>query len=236
MVYMQGGGLSNEELFQKAFADRFASLDSLVSSSPASEAPCRPCGALLQMPEIGGGASSRWRLLQWALVFLLLMAIVGTLYRIFDRTRPLGAAKQFERFWPAAAAPQPAAPRPAAPPAPEPAAVPLGAVEDVTHPSRVKATSGDRPAVCLLHADWCSHCKKMMPVFRAVAQKYGGQCDFRVCESEVTKGSELLAELNLRGYPMTLGLKNNAVVDQMVGGRESPELEQFVRKLLGLAA
>jgi thiol-disulfide isomerase/thioredoxin len=230
MVYFQSNGLSNEELFQKAFADRFASLDSLVSSSPASEGPCRPCGALLrmQMPGIGlGGAAPGGSLLQWALFFGVLLSICLALYAIFCRMR---RAKR------PSGVPAPPPPSPAPSPLPPRPSPPGDVIEDVSHPSRVKVTSGDRPAVSLLHADWCGHCKKMLPAFRALAQKYSRHCDFRMCESEVLKGSPLLTELNLKGFPMTLALKNNAVVDQMVGGRELPELEQFVKKLIGQAA
>lgn len=237
-----GGGLSNEELFQKAFADRFASLDSLVSSSSSSDAGgCPPCAALLAEPSVSGGGSMA---AQWIVFSLLLVGILLVLYYVFERMRggdrhhhrPRSMGSQM-----AGHAGMPGVPGMPAMPAMSGDGKGLAqavqdAVEVVKHHIEVKKTKGDRLAVVMLHAEWCGHCKSTMPEFKAVAEKYRDKCDFKVAENEVIKGTPLIEEIKLPGFPMTLFVRGGRVLESKVGGYKRGDLTAILDRLLSAQA
>ena len=227
-----GAALSNEELFRKAFADRFASLDSLVSSSHESDAGCPPCAALLAQPPVGRQGSNS-QVVCWLLFGLLVVAILCVFYCIYMRVRKGGASKHRHHARPSVAGgnmghvamPTADASHAAKNKGGKP-------VEALLNAAAVKKTQGDRLLVVFMHADWCGHCKQTLPEFEALASKYQQHADFKTIESAVLKDAPIVAEVGLTGYPTTLLIRGDKILEVKVGGYKRDVLSQLIEKYL----
>jgi len=228
-----GASLSNEELFRKAFADRFASLDSLVSSSHESDAGCAPCAAVLAQPPVGR-QGSQYQLGCWLLFGLAIVALLCVFYCIYERMRKRDASKH--RHHPRASVlgshmGHAALPTHDASHAPA-KGKDVKPVEVLLDAAAAKKTQGNRLLVVFMHANWCGHCKQTLPEFEAVASKYHEHADFKTVESAVLKDAPIVTEVGLQGYPTTLFVRGNDILEIKVGGYKRDALVSLVEKFL----
>ena len=249
MVYLKSGDISTEDLFKKAFADRFASLDSLISVTPSEHdvlprggSSCRPCKGLLKSPDFKSDA----RGFQWVIFGLAMLGVIALIFSIFRSSCARGwvsdmfggkSGQQHTRHDQHSlryidrvnSAPVVAPSVGTAGPADAAAAQAATLAVEVPHAQAAKLSDG-RPIVVLVHATWCGHCKQMMPVFSELSKKHGSKIAMRTLESEKIKADP--GEFKVQGFPTMFAIKDGQVVDTKVGGVGADELEKFLLKLI----
>ena len=63
------------------------------------------------------------------------------------------------------------------------------------------------PGILLVHASWCGHCVKFMPVYTEIAQNFkqkGDRFNVVAIESEELKDKNINLKLNITGFPTIL--------------------------------
>ena len=79
--------------------------------------------------------------------------------------------------------------------------------------------------VLMVYANWCGHCKTTMPNFKAAATK--ASVRFMILDADKFE-RELLGELDVKGFPHIVTLKNGKLVGtQYVGDRTEPSLLDY---------
>jgi len=95
--------------------------------------------------------------------------------------------------------------------------------------------------VGLVHANWCGHCKQLMPEWNRMEenisknQKINNMCKIVKIESEhineeLPKYTEMTKRKNIpvQGYPTIFMIKQNRMVDMYGGERSAEALEQWI--------
>ena len=62
-----------------------------------------------------------------------------------------------------------------------------------------QALKMNKPAVVLFYADWCTYCKRFMPVYEALSNEYKGK--YNVVMIDVDKNEDLAREYTITGFP-----------------------------------
>ena len=93
------------------------------------------------------------------------------------------------------------------------------------------AASAEKPLIVRFTATWCGPCKKVEPLFNALAQARRGQATF--VSVDVDDFPEIMDEQQLLGVPYFLSFKNGALVTKYRGSDEQ-EVEKIVSSALAL--
>jgi len=82
------------------------------------------------------------------------------------------------------------------------------------------------------YAPWCSHCKKMAPVYERLAAHYHRASNAGVSVGKVdgTEESALQTRFNVQGYPTIVLLHNGRKVADFSGKRTFDSIQAFVSK------
>jgi protein disulfide-isomerase A1 len=95
--------------------------------------------------------------------------------------------------------------------------------------------------VLLIHADWCGHCKSLMPEWKKVKDtlKNNNNIIFHEIESndsdkdhrlnELSKKTKSRAKIEIRGFPMILRLENSELTEYK-GERTADKMAKWVTK------
>ncbi len=81
--------------------------------------------------------------------------------------------------------------------------------------------------VLTFYADWCSACKKFLPVLQSVNRKSNR---ILIARMNVDKNRQLSSKLAKSGIPTTYLIKNNKVVDGFVGAVSEKTLQSILQK------
>jgi len=95
--------------------------------------------------------------------------------------------------------------------------------------------------VGLVHANWCGHCKQLMPEWNRMEEnisknpKINNMCKIVKIESEhineeLPKYSEMTQQKNIpvQGYPTIFMIKQNRMIDMYGGERNAEALERWI--------
>ena len=88
--------------------------------------------------------------------------------------------------------------------------------------------SNDSPVVVLFHAEWCGHCKKLMPVWNELKGVYGSN----LLDFEESSMPDIIKNHNVNGFPtikyLPTGINNpNGAIDYE-GDRSYESLKEFI--------
>ncbi len=81
-------------------------------------------------------------------------------------------------------------------------------------------------AVVRFTATWCPPCKALAPVFDEVAAAHP---DVKVYIVDVDQYKDIAGDLNVRGIPTCMAIRNNKVSETIVGNQPKPELEKLFK-------
>ncbi len=73
-----------------------------------------------------------------------------------------------------------------------------------------EANKIDKPIVAMFYVDWCSYCRKFMPVFGKLAKEYKDKYTFAVINCDMSQYANLVKEFHIMGFP-TLFIIDNEV-------------------------
>ena len=79
--------------------------------------------------------------------------------------------------------------------------------------------------IMVFHADWCGHCKALMPILIEYANK-GGKVF--MLESSEPNTEEIFSYYNIQGFPTIKLIKNGKILDIEPEGRSLQDLLKFL--------
>ena len=79
--------------------------------------------------------------------------------------------------------------------------------------------------VVFVYADWCPHCKSMLPHVRAAKRR--ARTNIRIIEGD--SNPRMAKKLKVRAYPTTVIVKNKKVVKKIEGARGKKEVDKIVK-------
>lgn len=101
-------------------------------------------------------------------------------------------------------------------------------VTDGTFPREVLSFPG--AVVVFIWAPWCSHCRRLSPVFDQLASEYAGQIKFVKLLQD--QNPLTASHYKVQGVPNLLFFKRGKLVSQRVGALPKEELERQFRSIL----
>jgi thioredoxin 1 len=85
-----------------------------------------------------------------------------------------------------------------------------------------------KPVFVDFWAEWCAPCWMLAPTFEKLAEKYGDHIDF--AKVNVDELPELANQFAVRSIPTLVLLRDNAVVERLVGVRPYEELARLLER------
>lgn len=89
---------------------------------------------------------------------------------------------------------------------------------------------GDKPVVLDFYAEWCGPCQALLPFLEEVSNDYGEK--IIVAKVNVDENPDLAAKFGVRSIPSVFFIKNQTVVEQVVGAQSKAELEKRINHLI----
>jgi protein disulfide-isomerase len=88
----------------------------------------------------------------------------------------------------------------------------------------VSIINGKGPGLLLIHAKWCGHCVKFMPIYKKLSERLGNDFQCSAIE-ESYLNSELSQNLKVEGFP-TLKFydQNNRIIGNYTGNRKESDI------------
>ncbi len=62
-------------------------------------------------------------------------------------------------------------------------------------------TDIDKPAVIMFYVDWCTYCRRFMPIFGKLANEYKDKYNFAVINCDKQENINLINEYHIMGFP-----------------------------------
>ena len=83
-----------------------------------------------------------------------------------------------------------------------------------------------RPVLVDFWAEWCGHCKMLMPVLAQLVEAYGGK--FRLAKVNSDEQQGLASQFGVRSIPTVMCFRNGQVVDQFMGVQPEPTIRALI--------
>ncbi len=59
----------------------------------------------------------------------------------------------------------------------------------------------NKPVVVMFYVDWCSFCRRFMPIFGEVAKKYSDKFEFAVLNCDYPENIDIVKKFEIAGFP-----------------------------------
>ncbi|MCQ2960292.1 MAG: thioredoxin [Bacteroidales bacterium] len=96
----------------------------------------------------------------------------------------------------------------------------------ITDANYDEVVSTDKLVVIDFWAEWCGPCQKISPVITALAEEYEGKVVIGKCDVE--ENTEITSKFSIRNIPTILFIRNNEVVDKLVGAVPTDKIKEKI--------
>lgn len=86
------------------------------------------------------------------------------------------------------------------------------------------------PVLVDFWAEWCGPCKMLGPTLHTISNEYEGKV--KVYKMDVDSNPEIPGKYHVHGIPTVILFKNGQPLDQFVGAKSKPAVEEFLNKHL----
>ncbi len=99
----------------------------------------------------------------------------------------------------------------------------------ITDANYEQTVATDKLVVIDFWAVWCGPCQRISPIIDKLSQEYEGKAVITKCDVESCE--DLAAKFEIRNVPTILFIKNNEVVDKLVGGVPEAKIREKIEEL-----
>ena len=85
------------------------------------------------------------------------------------------------------------------------------------------------PALVDFWADWCQPCLRLSPIIDDLAEEYQGSLNF--FKMNIDECNETAKEYGIRSVPYLLLIKDEEVIDVLVGNHSKHQIESFINQV-----
>lgn len=80
-------------------------------------------------------------------------------------------------------------------------------------------------------APWCGHCKRLLPTWQQLAEKFVGNANIKIAKVDCTLGEnrDLCSQENVNGFPTLFIYRNGEKISEYNGSRSLDDLYEFVK-------
>lgn len=96
----------------------------------------------------------------------------------------------------------------------------------------VDVLDSDVPVLVDFYAEWCGPCKMMGPIVKEMADIYDGK--MRIGKLNIDESMEIAQNYKVMSVPTFIIFKKGEPVETMIGGMPKAELEEKIKKVLGV--
>ena len=96
----------------------------------------------------------------------------------------------------------------------------------------VDVLDSDVPVLVDFYAEWCGPCKMMGPIVKEMADIYDGK--MRIGKLNIDESMEIAQNYKVMSVPTFIIFKKGEPVETMIGGMPNAELEEKIKKVLGV--
>jgi thiol-disulfide isomerase/thioredoxin len=146
--------------------------------------------------------------LTWILVGVLVLVLLALIFA-FPKTSSAAAPLQ-EAFVQATQAPS------LLPPSKQPVSIGPTNVLELQNGDEADGFLSQGPAILMVYATWCGHCKNMMPAFDQVST----QTNVKFARIEGHKAPQFMQKHGIRGFPTLLTVTRTNELGRHMGGRD----------------
>jgi thioredoxin domain-containing protein 5 len=80
------------------------------------------------------------------------------------------------------------------------------------------------------YAPWCGHCKRLVPTWQSLAEKFVSNANVKIAKVDCTlsENRDLCSEQGVNGFPTLFIYKNGEKISEYNGSRSLDDLHEFV--------
>ena len=99
----------------------------------------------------------------------------------------------------------------------------------------IKQINGDlkieKPAAIMFYVDWCTYCRRFMPIFGEAAAKHNKDFDFLVVNCEHPENEQLVKTYNIGGFPSIFIKDKDLDFEYQVSNSATVDLQNFEKEI-----
>ena len=88
-----------------------------------------------------------------------------------------------------------------------------------------------KPVVVMFYVDWCTFCRRFMPIFGEAAKKYSDKFEFAVLNCEYPENNEIVKEFEIAGYPSIFIIDKDLDFQYQPSISSTQSIEAFSKEL-----
>ena len=94
-----------------------------------------------------------------------------------------------------------------------------------------EAIKSDKPVLAMFYVDWCTYCRRFMPIFGAFSVLYKDNFTFAAINCENLEYKEILKNYNIMGYPTVYLIDKKLDFDYTLSPMTLSEKETLEKEL-----
>ncbi len=88
-----------------------------------------------------------------------------------------------------------------------------------------------KPAAIMFYVDWCTYCRRFMPIFAEGAKKYSDKFEFVVVNCEHPENEQLVKEYNIGSFPSIFIKDKDLDFEYQVNNYATLNIQNFEKEL-----
>ncbi len=100
-----------------------------------------------------------------------------------------------------------------------------------SHIHQYQQAESGKPEIVMFYVDWCTFCRRFMPIFGEAASKYNKDFDFAVVNCEHPENAEIVKKFDISGYPTVIIIDNDLDFQYQISMTATQSLEALEKEL-----